>query len=76
MLHEAKQRYAIRRDAARRHAATTLSAAFGLDFHLSGWTNKAQQAYGLQWGAAERHPDGNWDWFEIFGTMRLIEWTW
>src|SRR4051812_48667027 len=72
MLQATKERYATRRSAARHHAVTALSAPFGVDFHLSGWNEDAQQAYATQWGASQRHPDSNWDWPEIF--RRYNEW--
>jgi hypothetical protein len=63
---QAKARYAAAADAARRYAALGLRRPLGLDFHIGQWSQKAAQAYAQQWEPLERHPDGGWDWPEVF----------
>ncbi|BBK44010.1 hypothetical protein STVA_40300 [Allostella vacuolata] len=69
-IERAKARYASFRDAAYRHAGLALSPVLGVDFHVSGWTGKAAEAYRDQWLPADRHPDLAWDWDEIFRRHR------
>ncbi|WP_144445574.1 hypothetical protein [Inquilinus limosus] len=64
-LRRAKERYERDRDTARREAALNLRPHLAVDFRLSGWTGKTLGAYFDQWGPADRHPDGDWDWPEI-----------
>ena len=65
-LARAKARFAADRDMARRQAALMLQAHVGEQFHLSGWTVKAREAFSDQWLLLDRHTDAGWDWHEVF----------
>lgn len=78
-----KARYAKAMDDARRQAAINL-AVIEPPFHLSGWTRRALEAYRDQWcapGVDRPHPEGGWDWPEMFrrhrdfDTMPVAIWT-
>lgn len=66
LFHAHKQQCGIDRDAARRQAALTLTPHIGVEFHLSGWTNKAREAFATTWGTKGRAVE--WDWPQIFRT--------
>mgnify|MGYP007053800610 CR=1 FL=1 len=43
-----------------------LAPRVGVDFHLTGWSQKAQQAFADQW-CGDRHPtSAHWDWHDIY----------
>lgn len=64
LLQAHKMRCAISRDDARRQAALNLIPHIGVEFDLSGSTNKAREVYADTWGREERRT--GWDWPEIF----------
>ncbi len=68
-LERAKARYAEQREAAFRVAAQSLVPYIGVQFHITGWTNKARDEL-RSWEAAGRHADGRFPWPEIFQRYR------
>lgn len=69
-LARAKQRYETDALEAHRTAAANLIPALDVNFYLTGWTRKAQEAYRDQWVLFVRAPDRSWDWDAIFQRHR------
>jgi hypothetical protein len=67
-LAHAKRRYEQAAAEARRLTAVELCPKIGVDFHLTGWTNKGRDALQVQW--TQRHSEAGWDWPEIFRRHR------
>jgi hypothetical protein len=68
-LERAKARYAEQRESAFRIAGQNLVPLIGVQFHITGWTNKAREALAT-WRETGRHVDGRFDWEEIFRRYR------
>jgi hypothetical protein len=58
----AKAKFEADKMAAYRTAAENLTPVLPVNFHITGWSNKAREAVIDQWN---RKPD-DWDWSEIF----------
>jgi hypothetical protein len=65
----AKQRYAASAAQARQTAAANLKPIIGIEFHLSDWNRRAQEAYHDQWHTREPTAD-RFDWEQIFRRYR------
>lgn len=80
-LRRARARYAAAREEATRLAAQSVKDMFGADFRIGDWSRSAQEAYNQHWCGIERHPDGGFDWPEIFrrfrdpDVLRLVMWS-
>jgi hypothetical protein len=62
----AKERYQQAKDTCRREAAIKGGAFLGVEFYISGWSDRARHALSDQW-LAEGVPAGTgWDWPEVF----------
>ena len=69
-LRRAKERYSAASDDACREAAKVVTADLGIEVHVTGWTNRAAEAYRAQWEPQVRHVDGDFDWPESFRKYR------
>ncbi len=65
----AKQRYTASAVQARQIAAANLKSVIGIDFHLSDWNRRTQEAYRNQWHNRETTND-RFDWEQIFQRYR------
>lgn len=65
-LEHAKKRYSDAREACRRQAGLRLGHVLGVEFHVSGWSNKGREAMADQWVDLKGATLSAWDWNEIF----------
>lgn len=69
-LQRARERYSACREESYTLAASSLERQAGLEFRLTGWRYATREAYREQWVPCDRHPDGDFNWDEIFRRHR------
>jgi hypothetical protein len=62
----AKERYQQAKDTCRREAAIKVGAFLGVEFYISGWSDRTRHALSDQWLADGVSAGTGWDWPEVF----------